>query len=199
MESRLNNQKVCLVADCKIVYEDMVDRLIWNNYPFVSKCPENFGDNARRRVLDIVRDRDFTCIGRIGKRKDSPEFEVCDLDLKANDETLRFLAYRMVGKSDEHGIDYYRNHCGKKVTTTLKRLMRQDFACEDDASSAIGKVIKELSVYPFRISYSIVEKVIREKRTSRGRPRKDEPPPKEIVRYRIEATWEFDEDHGRGP
>ena len=194
MESRLNNQKVCLVADCKIVYEDMVNRLIWNNYPFVSKCPENFGDNARRRVLDIVRDRDFTYIGRIGKRKDSPEFEVCDLDLKANDETLRFLAYRIVGGSDERSMDYYRNHCGKKVTTTLKRLMKQDFACKDDASSATDKVLKELSVYPFRISYGIVEKVIREKRTSRGRPRKDEPPPKEIDRYRIEATWELDED-----
>ena len=65
MESRLNNQKVCLVADCKIVYEDMVNRLIWDNYPFVSKCPENFGDNARRRVLDIVRDRDFTYMGKM--------------------------------------------------------------------------------------------------------------------------------------
>ena len=194
MESRLNDQKVCLVADCKVVYEEMVNRLIWNDYPFVSKCPESFGDNVRRRVLDAVRDREFTPIGKIGKRRDSPEFEVCDLDLKANDETLRFLAYRMVGGSDERSIGYYRNHCGKIVETTLKRLMRQDFACEDDARATTEEVIKGLSEHPFHISYNIMEKMIREKRTSRGRPRKDEPPPKETARYRIETTWEFDEN-----
>ena len=32
------------------------------------------------------------------------------------------------------------------------------------------------------------------KRQKRGRPKKDEPPPEDIIRYRVEADWTFDEE-----
>ncbi len=47
MADFMSDNRIVAVADCKLVNEDTVNSLIWNNIPFVSKCPDNFAEKVR--------------------------------------------------------------------------------------------------------------------------------------------------------
>ncbi|MBR1973709.1 MAG: DUF4277 domain-containing protein, partial [Candidatus Methanomethylophilaceae archaeon] len=106
LERNLNDdRKIVCVADCKFVYKELIDRMVWNGMAFISKTPDNFAEHIRRKVIEKAMSIGFTDVGKIGKRKDSPEYEVCDLDMYVDGDLLRFLVYKKVSRKAT--LDYY--------------------------------------------------------------------------------------------
>lgn len=190
MERQMQRTNFVAIADCKMVYAEMVDRLIWNGIPFISKCPDNFGESAKKRAIDLALERGFLPVGRMGTRKDSPEFEASDVELDINGDRLRFIAYREIGF--RHTFDYYRNEVGKQVTKVMRSLMKKKFNCLPDTETALAESLGKLADVPFVIKTEIFFEDEPVRGTHRGRPRKDEVRQYKKV-WKVRATWEFDE------
>ena len=190
LEERMREMDFVAVADCKMVYAEMVDRLIWDNVPFISKCPASFGDSARDRAVTTALERGFTRVGRIGSRRDSPEFEACDMRLDAAGTPLRFIAFREVGV--EHTFDYYRGTVAKRVARTLKALAKREFDCRPDAESALAGALSDISDAPFAVTSEVFPEEVPLPLPHRGRPRKGEVRVTRTV-WRVRVGWEFDE------
>jgi transposase len=189
MADFMSDNRIVAVADCKLVNEDTVNSLIWNNIPFVSKCPDNYAEKVRSFIVKEAMDKGFTPIGRIGRRNDAPEYGICDLDAVANGEKLRFIAYR---ESDiEHSLDYYRRKVGKDVNERLTKIAKKTFACEKDAVLETERHAKWLSERPYDVTFTPVCEMVKTKRKGRGRPRLGEEPPKDIEQWHLSYTAAF--------
>ena len=191
VEDVMADERIVAVADCKFVTKDMVDRLIWDNVPFVSKCPENFGEKVREKVVRKAYEGTFEYVGRIGKRKDAPEYEIFDTSETVNGERLRFVAYREVGQ--KHSLDYYRNKVSKDVDKIIKSLSNRKFACEKDARKEIARVRKKMKGKPYHLDFATECMMVMPKRSRKGRPMKGEPSPEPVEEWRVRAAKSFDE------
>ena len=190
MNDYLSDERIVAVADCKLVDAKTVDYLIWSNIPFVSKCPDNFAGRVKQSVIDAAMEREFTSIGKIGKRKDAPEYEICDIDAEANGERLRFIAYREVGV--KHSLGYYREQVLKEMRTFIRSIEKKSFACEDDVRLEIERAQSKVKA-PYKVEFIPENKTVTVRRKGRGRPEKDYVPvTKEEWSIRCDMT--FDEE-----
>ena len=185
------DERIIAVADCKIVNEDAVNRLIWSNIPFVSKCPDNFGCKAKASVIDEACANGFGYVGRIGKRNDAPEYEAYDTYMTANGERLRFVAYREVGV--KHSLNFYTKNVAKTVDSMISAVMKKDFACEKDAMLEVKRLMRRMRDRPFDLHVTTECNTVRMKRSRRGRPMKGEAPPETVEVWKLVVTKTFDE------
>lgn len=110
MADFMSDNRIVAVADCKLVNEDTVNSLIWNNIPFVSKCPDNYAEKVRSFIVKEAMDKGFTPTG-----VSAGGTMLRNTDLRSRcrreREKLRFIVYR---ESDiEHSLDYYRRKVGR--------------------------------------------------------------------------------------
>ena len=171
LEDVLTDERIVATADCKVVTREMVDSFIWNNIPFVSKCPENFGECVKQRVIDDAIAKGFVPIGRIGNRKNDPCIEVCDFSETANGDVLRFVAYREVGV--KHSLEYYRTQVAKEVDRIIGASMKKRFACDDDVRLEYERILKKVGDRPYVLSMSSSCTMVPKSKRGRGRPKKD--------------------------
>ena len=195
MADFMSDNRIVAVADCKLVNGETVNNLIWNNIPFVSKCPDSFADKVRSFIVKEAMNKGFVPIGRIGKRNDAPEYEICDLDAIANGEKLRFIAYRE--KDTEHSLGLYRKKVEKDVNERLTKIAKKTFACEKDAMLEVKRHTKWFSERPYDVTFSTVCETVKVRRESRGRPRLGKIPPKDIEQWRLSYTVSFNEMRAR--
>ncbi|MCQ2071390.1 MAG: IS1634 family transposase, partial [archaeon] len=193
MKRKFKTDRPILIADSKIVYDEMVCELADSRIPFISKCPENFGNKVRAKIVDLCRGQEFTPIGRLGKRKDSPEYEIFDTRHEVEGDTLRFIAYRCIGGRNDRSIDYYRVHGGKKMESLLGKYRRKEFNCEVDATNEFLLSLGKASEFPFDIRYTVRSETRPGKRKTRGRPRAGECPPPDVTVWKVDCEWEFNE------
>ena len=190
LAEKIEHRNIVAVADCKLIYSEMVDRLIWENIPFVSKCPENFAERIRDKAVETALSEGFTHIGKMGKRSDAPEYEACDMTLDACGDRLRFIAYRTVGGEHAHG--YYIRQGGKLMKKHLSQFSRRRFACGEDAERAFADAFDKIGDLPYAVEHRIAIMQTPLKRPHRGRPKKGEAPPGTAAEYSIECSWAFD-------
>ena len=200
LEKNLNDdRKIVCVADCKFVYKELIDRMIWNGMAFISKTPDNFAEHIRRKVIEKAMSIGFTDVGKIGKRKDSPEYEVCDLDMYVDGDLLRFLVYKKVSRKAT--LDYYLTEGMRKVNKHLskysKKRGRKTFSCEPDAMSDFLDTVRKVGDLPFDISARYVPHEYVKKREGRGRPRKDDPPAEIGTYWTVDYEVEFNESRAK--
>ena len=192
LAGKIEHRNIVAVADCKLMYSEMVDRLIWENIPFVSKCPENFAERIRDEAVKTAFSKGFTHIGKMGKRSDAPEYEACDMTLDACGDRLRFIVYRTVG--GEHAHSYYIKQGGKLMKKHLSQFSRKRFACGEDAERAFQDAFGKVGDLPYTVEHSIAEVQTTTRRPHRGRPSKGETPLGTVTEYMVECSWEFNAD-----
>ena len=200
LERNLNDdRKIVCVADCKFVYKELIDRMVWNGMAFISKTPDNFAEHIRRKVIEKAMSIGFTDVGKIGKRKDSPEYEVCDLDMYVDGDLLRFLVYKKASRKAT--LDYYLTEGMRKVNKHLskysKKRGRRTFSCEPDAMSDFLDTVRKVEGLPFDISARYVPHEYVKKREGRGRPRKDDSPAEIGTYWTVEYEVEFNESRAK--
>ena len=192
LAKKIEHRNIVAVADCKIMYAEMVDRLIWENIPFVSKCPGNFAKNIKGSIIETALEHEFEYVGRIGKRADAPEYEAYDMPLYVNGDKLRFIAYRTIGGKNTY--EYYTTTGAKHMEKCFRRFTRKRFTRADYAERAFLGARAEVGDMPYRVEYSIEEIQTQEKRQHGGRPFKNENPPTGSIHYKVRCSWTFDQD-----
>jgi transposase len=186
LSERLDRSVSTIVADSKLANAATIDLLYEKDMGFVTKCPSSFAGKVRDRVLKASEGKMRACKERKGAM-------VCDIFEKAGDRSLRFVAYTL-GTNEKESVRFYLENGEKKLKAVFGKLKNAEFNCEPDAENALRKAIAECDLTAYEIFAETVPYDVRPKRPGRGRPRKGTEAPATVTKYRIEASWEFDED-----
>ncbi len=183
--------EVTLVADCKLCDAATLGQVLDANFHFVTLVPRTF--TVREALVEQVRlaDDELPVLATASQRRQSdPErhyrgrsfqqtFSVHDSKTDQRVErSMRFLVVDSPGLAErEEGailskVDKER----QRIDAAGKRLLKQDFACKDDAERAVGQALPD--TFDFHDATAQVEEVqLPEKRERAGRPRKGEEAP----------------------
>lgn len=183
ISKRLDCSVSTIVADSKLAAMETVGLLFEKDLGFVTKCPAAFAGKVREKVLKESEGRMKACGGREGAA-------VYDTFAEAGDRLLRFVVYTL-GTDAEDSIRFYREDGERKLKAAFGKLMRTGFSCRPDAEQALERTIAECGLTAYDISAEVIPYEVTPKRPARGRPRKGSEMPA-VMRYRIEASWEFD-------
>jgi len=140
VENVLGDKRMIAVGDSKMTQWDLVEHMCAHGTHFVSKPPQQFAGSAKERAVKEALSKGFVNIGKIGSRKDSPEFEVCDIDLECNNRMLRFVAYRRTDHSRE--IRHMKREDGKALDKLMRCFEKKLFKTEEEAVAAYTDAVK---------------------------------------------------------
>lgn len=188
LEENIDCKSSILVADCKLVNDELIDRIFRMGLGFVSKCPESFGKKAAERIRYSAENG----IMDPSMMKDGWELYDCDDDIEVcgMSRRLRFIAYRIPAKK-EGNLEYLKNQGEREVRRTFKRFTKEMFSCEADARKQFSLSLNRLKGSAYDISAEFIPIESKVKRKGRGRPRKGEIP-KTITEWKVDVSYEFD-------
>ena len=187
ISERLDCSVSTIVADSKLANTETIDMLSRKGLGFVTKCPSSFSKKIRERITERADGNMHACVNRKGAK-------IYDTDEKTDDgKKLRFIVYSL-GIDAADNIRFHFDDGQKKLKATFGKLMRTEFNCEPDARNALEKAMDVCDLVAYDVSADVVPYEILSKRPSRGRPPKNSAAPETVIRYRVEASWEFNKD-----
>lgn len=142
VENLLQDEKIVAVGDSKMITKALVQHMVDAGTLFASKPPRVFSSDAGGSVAEEALQKGFVDIGKIGKRKDSPEYEVFDTDRECYGNRLRFVAYR---KKDRSKIVRHMKRLDEiKVRKIEKSFSQRSFATREEAESEANAAVAQL-------------------------------------------------------
>lgn len=142
VENLLRDEKIVAVGDGKMVTKALVQHMIDAGTLFASKPPQVFSSDVGGAVAEEALQKGFVDIGRIGKRKDSPEYEVFDTSRECYGNMLRFVAYRKKDRSKI--VRHMKRLDGIKVRNIEKSFSQRSFATREEAESEAKAAVVQL-------------------------------------------------------
>ena len=189
LSTKVDPKESTLIADCKIATGPLVELMQTKGFGFVAKCPNNFGQKARARIVGSVRDGTMRpSIARKG-------WEIYDTDAEVNGRKLRFVAFRTTDDIAA-GIEYLREQGLKEAQARFDRFESRTYNCDVDARRALDEALASHSDSAYGVRWSIDGVEIPLGYGHRGRPRKDEKPMTK-VEYRVNVELVFDEERAK--
>jgi len=186
LSERLDCSVSTVVADSKLANAGTIDLLYEKNMGFVTKCPSSFAKKVRDRVLKESEGMMKSCKGRKGAA-------VYDTVAEANGRSQRFVVFSL-GADEKDSVRFCLEDGEKKLRAAFGDLMKTEFSCGPDAERAMEAAVASCGLTAYEISAEVVPYEVRPRRPVRGRPRKGTEAPAAATRYRVEASWEFDEN-----
>ena len=203
--------EVTIVADCKLVDATTLGQLVTSGFHFVSLVPD--AQNLRGNLICKAWDKfenieDWPILAtKPGKRKASPRLHYRGMsfpayvgmrigdtdDKQLSAELMRGLVVysdQLAARFDE-SLAKKLKHEKDKLEAAMKKLPKT-FACDADARAALVPLTKKLKFHIAELS-AIPEDVV-EKRTARGRPRKDAPPPPTTTVWTPNVVLQVDDE-----
>ena len=188
LEGSIDCSNSILVADCKLVNDELINRIFDMGLGFVSKCPESFGRKAAERIRYSAENG----IMDPSVAKDGWELYDCDDDIEVCgvNRRLRFIAYRIHAKKDGN-LEYLRNQGEREVKRIFKRFSKEMFSCESDARKQFSLAMGKLRGSAYDVSAKFIPIESKAKRKGRGRPKKDDVA-ETITEWKVSVSYEFD-------
>lgn len=146
VEGLMKDEKIVAVGDGKMVTKALVQHMVDSGTLFASKPPQVFSSDVGGDVAKEALSKGFVKVGRIGRRKDSPEYEVFDTDRECYGNRLRFVAYRKTDRS--------------KIVRHMERLERYK----------VRDIERRFSAKSFRTYHEAVEELDAARSEMRGSP-----------------------------
>jgi len=153
---------------------------------FVTKCPSAFAGKIRDKVLKGSEGKMRACNVRDGAA-------IYDTFAEVGGRQLRFVVYSL-GIDEEDSARFYLEDGEKRIGAVFGKLMGMEFNCGPDAEQALDDAVDACGLTAYEITAEVVPYEVQTKRPARGRPRKGAEAPAAVTKYRIEASWEFDEN-----
>ena len=164
IERMLGDKRMIAVADSKMTHWSLVDHMFEHGTHFVSRPQEKFAGGIKAKAIEAAKkagDESFVYIGRIGSRRDSPEFEAFETDLGYGGRVLRMVVYRSTDYAKR--IRHMRRLDGKALKDLKASLESASFGSEEEARSKYSEAIRPYSEKCFDTS-----SVFRSRRSSGG-------------------------------
>lgn len=182
-------------ADSSLVTKDNLDHLADLGYRFVSRLPATFGLLSELKEKAIAAaPASWQAVGDIAQvKRKTPRsvYRIHDTTVEIEGRRYRFLVVHsgwleaQKRKTLERHAASEREEFGAKT----RALRTQEFACEQDARAAGEAFVRKDGPHYWTVQVRVEADEVVEKRSRRGRPAKDEPPPQRRTVY--EATPEL--------
>ena len=189
LSAKVDPGESTLIADCKIATGPLVELMETKGFGFVAKCPDNFGQKARARIVESVR------TGTMEPSVVRKGWELYDTDAEVNGRMLRFVAFRTTDDIDA-GIGYLREQGLKEARARFGRFQSRTYNCDVDARRALDEALAGHADSAYGVRWSIDETEIPLGYGHRGRPRKDAKPMTK-TEYRVNVELVFDEERAK--
>jgi transposase len=206
-------REVTVVADCKLVDADTVGQVLGAGFHLVSLVPKSFGlrgELVRKAWEDMPASDDWPILAeRPPERKDEAvrlyrgrSYERAmrvHLGRDENgaptvsEETMRFVVVwsDQLAERFDAALEDKLAREAETLAKTHSRLLAAGFACEADARKAAERAIKPLEHHLAEVTVRSEVRTL--KRPQRGRPRKDDVAPTEVVWFADIALQRDDE------
>lgn len=148
LEELVGDERIIAVGDSKMVTKATVSRMCDKGTFFVSKPPMRFDDDVKHRVIGEALEKGFKPIGRIGKKKGSPELEVYETAAVSYGIGLRYIAYRKVDRS--RIVRHMERLDGIAMEGMVRSMSARSFDTEFSAKEAHRAAVAELGTNAFR-------------------------------------------------
>ena len=189
LSSKVDPKVSTLIADCKIATGPLVELMQTKGFGFVAKCPNNFGQKARARIVESVR------TGTMDPSIVRKGWEIYDTDAEVDGRMLRFVAFRTTDDINE-GIEYLREQGLKEAKARFNRFESRTYNCDVDARRALDEALSNHTDSAYGVKWSIDEVEIPLGYGHRGRPRKDAKPMMK-TEYKVSVELVFDEERAK--
>lgn len=139
-----------IVGDCKLPTAKNIGRIIDLKMRFVSKCAENFKDDAKNKVVEWASGAEMKEVSKSG-------LWIADTDLdielkKGRTERLRFVAFRWEGKVKK-AADRIREKAMKEARAFALRFRGKRYNSEDLAMKDLAEHLEGIpDTYFFHVS-----------------------------------------------
>ncbi len=181
------------VADSAAVTEDMLKSLAGNGndeleIPFVTRLPGNYSLESELRSKAHENTKGWEEAGSFSDRENSCKYRVQSFQNELYGKQYRFVVCSSdeLDKRKEKKLSKQMEKELEKVKPIVKKLNRREFYCEKDALEEIKQVEKSLGLSYHELTFKVHEEEKVLKRSSRGKPCKDEDIQTETI-YRLKV------------
>lgn len=187
-KSILTEFQSVLVCDSQLVTRENLDLIHEHKIRFISRMPDTY------KLTETLKQRAWSenawqDIGTLSPAKKAASYRIQELQGAIDGRPYRFLVVHS-SSLDRRKEKALRNRIDKErefITKGLAELGNIEFVCRPDAENAWGTWVKKNPVKYHRLSMSIEQETIQERRAKRGRPRLDDPKPPCRIIYRLKA------------
>jgi len=184
-----NPHENTVIADCKLVNDDLIAKMRGMNIGFISKLPSSFSRKVRDRIVASALSSKMT---------DSSVKGYMTYETEADTEEcgkLRFIAYRSP-KGTGRAMNYLEKQGLREAEGRFKVFAKKEFMCEADALNAFNDAMKEHKNSAYAVTADIVGTEVIIPKKGRGRYPKGYVPETE-VRWSVNVSMSFDAERAK--
>lgn len=182
--------KVIYIADAAAITEANLKQFYDKKTHFISRLPSTFTLCGELKKAAWEKEDAWIDLGPLTDAKDAATYKIQVLRRELCGRTYRFIVIRSSNLSalKEHKLQDVVAREAKKLEKAVQQQSKFLYSCESDAQQAADKFLRsnKRCLHTLETSIEIVQSV--EKRTRKGRPRKDEPAPAVTTQYRIQVS-----------
>lgn len=182
--------KAIYIADAAAITKDNLAQFQDTNTHFISRLPSTYSLCEQLKRTAWGKDSGWRDLGQVSDARNSATYKIQSMRRELYGRTYRFIVTRSTSLDarKEHKL---QDVLGRENKTLEKAVLTQAkclYNCETDAEQGAKAFLHKhrRAMHNLETSIEVVETT--EKRTSRGRPRKDEPAPRQITQYRVKIT-----------
>ncbi|MCL6443514.1 MAG: IS1634 family transposase [Alicyclobacillus sp.] len=171
-------EEVLYVADSAAVTAKNLRLFKEHRVRFVSRLPGTFAECEKVKCSALERSDAWEEVGRLSERKDGATYRVQSFHRELNGTRYRFIAVQSstLDARKEQRLQAELAREFEIYTAAARNEEKRTYSCLEDARRAAAELVESLRGY-HTIQVETVEEVQTLKRPTRGRPRKDAPPP----------------------
>lgn len=189
MDKSVQEQSI-YIADSAAVTEENLKLLAEEKAHFISRFPSNYKLCDTLKQLAWEKNA-WASVEKIGTAKEAAGYRTHAFRREFYGQTYRFIVVRSsnLDARKEHKLQDTLEREKKSLAKDAEKASKMTYICLEDAQGAAESLMKAHSdkrsptLHTLRVD--VLSKEVQEKRTRRGRPRKDEPAPGMRTEYRL--------------
>ncbi|WP_074951988.1 IS1634 family transposase [Alicyclobacillus macrosporangiidus] len=184
--------KMVYIADSAVVTEANLRAFTELDQQFISRLPSTFKLCGQLKQAAWDKEGAWKDVGRLVEAKDGARYKIQSFRRELYGHRYRFVVVRSssLDARKEHKLSDVLERERKELEKAATAVSKTLYGCEQDGLVAAEAFCRAHRNKLHRVKTTLEPVEIQEKRTRRGRPRKDEPAPPVVTRYRIQIEIE---------
>ncbi|GGI96476.1 hypothetical protein GCM10010885_02740 [Alicyclobacillus cellulosilyticus] len=177
------------IADAALVTKENLELLAEERIHFISRLPGTYKLTDQLKRAAWEKEDSWQEVGRLAEAEDGASYKIQSFRRMLYGRTYRFVVVRSssLDARKERKLEGVLEREKSELQKAARNLSKHVFRCEQDAQAAVQAFVHQYRGVLHRLATSVRAEQIQEKRTRRGRPRKDEPAPPVRTQYRVDV------------
>lgn len=192
LRTRVHPGNTTIVADNKLVDDNILHDLHTIGFSFVSKLPSSYSRLMRDLVIDSA------CGGIMDEDPEMPGYEFYDTDSIAGNAEEKRHSFRFVACLNTRKVPptakRMRGKLSESAMVACDRISGKVYDDPESALTACNKMVSKFVDSPVSFSFEQVFIPVKGRYERRGRRPKDAPAPAPVFKVGIRASFSIDED-----